>query len=67
MGRLALAAALAGLLALPAAAPARGEPKGYRGTLVIDQRALPGAVPSGSSMSYRFHARYSVSGRRQAP
>jgi hypothetical protein len=24
-------------------------------------------VPSGSSMNYRFHARYSLSGRRQAP
>lgn len=56
-----------GLLALPAAALARGEPKGYHGTLVIDQAPGPGALAGGSTMSYRFHARYSVSGRRQAP
>jgi hypothetical protein len=67
MARLAIAAAgLAGLLVLPATALAR-EPSSYRGTLVIDQRPLPGAVPAGSSMSYRFHARYAVTGRRQEP
>ncbi|HMJ94891.1 MAG TPA: hypothetical protein VK486_03515 [Thermoleophilaceae bacterium] len=67
MARLAIAGAvLAGLLVLPSVAAAGGEPKGYHGTLTIDQRYLKD-VPAGSSMTYRLHARYSVSGRRQHP
>lgn len=61
------AVALAGLLTLPATAHARGEPRSYRGTLVIDQKPLAGGLPSDSSMSYRFHARYTVGARRVDP
>jgi hypothetical protein len=46
MARLAIFAALAGLLILPAAALASGEPKGYRGTLVIDQSGLREGSPA---------------------
>jgi hypothetical protein len=68
MAALAIAAvALAGLLTLPATALARAGPRSYRGTLVIDQKPLAGGLPGGSSMSYRFHARYTVSARRTDP
>jgi hypothetical protein len=68
MGRLALAAALAGLLVLPATAPAGGEPRSYRGTLVLDQTPVRSELPTGeSSASYSFHARYKVSGKRGRP
>jgi hypothetical protein len=61
--------ALAGLLALPAAASAsKREPKHYHGTVVVHQAPVPGTLPHGSSSaSYRFHARYKVSGKKRRP
>jgi hypothetical protein len=63
------AVALAGLLMLPAGASARRhEPRSYHGTIVLNQTApVPGTFHSSgnSSVSYRFHARYKVSGKRK--
>jgi hypothetical protein len=57
-----------GLLPAPVSALASGEPRSYHGTIEIDQAPVTGTTPTGnSSMSYRFHARYTVSARRTRP
>lgn len=58
--------ALAGLLALPATASAASRaPRTYQGTITLHQAPVRGTLPTGnSSASYRFHARYRVSGKR---
>jgi hypothetical protein len=62
------AVALAGLTLPAAASAASHEARTYRGTIVLDQAPVPGTLPTGdSSASYRFHARYTVSGKRVRP
>jgi hypothetical protein len=67
--RLAAIAALTvmGMLALPALAGAAGEPRWYHGTVQIDQARVGPMPVSDSSMTYSFHALYTVRGRRTRP